>query len=176
MRKLRRPGPGSKSAGRAAVIVPDGTLFNGGVASRIKEQLVKNFNTVVRLPFGVFEPYTPIRSNVLFFDASKPTESTWFYEVVIPDGRKKYTKTKPIRFEDFAGCIEWWNKRAENEYAWQVSIGDIIEGSYNLDFPNPSRPEASLPDDANELMRLINENQKVIGESITALEAILRKI
>jgi type I restriction enzyme M protein len=178
MRMLKRPGPCSKTGGRAAVIVPDGTLFNVGVASRIKEQLVRNFNlhTVVRLPFGVFEPYTPIRSNVLFFDASKPTESTWFYEVVIPDGRKKYTKTKPIRLEDFSGCIDWWHKRQENEYAWQVSIGDIIEAGYNIDFANPSRPEASLPDDANELMRLINENQKIISESMTSLQAILWKI
>jgi type I restriction enzyme M protein len=148
------------------------------VSSRIKEQLVKNFNlhTVVRLPFGVFEPYTPIRSNILFFDASIPSENTWFYEVVIPDGRKKYTKTKPIRFEDFADCVEWWDKREENEYAWQVSIGEIVEAGYNIDFSNPSRPEASLPEDANEIMRLITENQKIVDESMTALEAILRNI
>jgi type I restriction enzyme M protein len=178
MRRLKRPGRGSKTGGRAAVIVPDGTLFNVGVASRIKEQLVKNFNlhTVVRLPFGVFEPYTPIRSNILFFDASKPSENTWFYEVVIPDGRKKYSKTKPIRSEDLSGCIDWWNKREANEFAWQVSIGDIIESGYNIDFANPSRPEASLPEDANELVKLINENQKTITESMSALENILGSI
>ena len=178
MRKLKRRGQGSRTGGRAAVIVPDGTLFNVGVAGRIKEQLVKNFNlhTIVRLPFGVFEPYTPIRSNVLFFDASKSTDSTWFYEVVIPDGRKKYTKTKPIRSDDLSGCIDWWKKREENEFAWQVPISRIIEAGYNIDFSNPSRPEASLPEDANELMRLINDNQQIITESITALQAILGKI
>lgn len=178
MRKLKRKGRGAPHGGRAAVVVPDGTLFNVGVASRIKEQLVKGFNlhTVVRLPFGVFEPYTPIRSNVLFFDASGPTEATWFYEVAIPDGRKKYTKTKPLRAEDLEECVAWWNKREENEWAWRVSIGDIVEAGYNIDFPNPSRPEASLPEDPDELMGLINENQKVISESLASLQNILRGI
>ncbi|MDP2869165.1 MAG: N-6 DNA methylase [Methyloversatilis sp.] len=178
MRKLKRKGRGAPHGGRAAVVVPDGTLFNVGVASRIKEQLVKGFNlhTVVRLPFGVFEPYTPIRSNVLFFDASGPTETTWFYEVAIPDGRKKYTKTKPLRAEDLEECVAWWNRREESEWAWRVSIGDIVEAGYNIDFPNPSRPEASLPDDPVELLRLINENQKVISESLVSLQNILRGI
>ena len=178
MRKLKRKGRGAPHGGRAAVVVPDGTLFNVGVASRIKEQLVKGFNlhTVVRLPFGVFEPYTPIRSNVLFFDASGSTEATWFYEVAIPDGRKKYTKTKPLRAEDLDECVAWWNKREENEWAWRVSIGDIVEAGYNIDFPNPSRPEASLPEDPDELMGLINENQKVISESLASLQNILRGI
>ena len=178
MRKLKRKGRGSAQGGRAAVVVPDGTLFNVGVASRIKQQLVKGFNlhTVVRLPFGVFEPYTPIRSNVLFFDASGPTETTWFYEVAIPDGRKKYTKTKPLRSEDLEECAAWWNKREENEWAWRVSISDIIDAGYNIDFPNPSRPEASLPEDPEELMGLIKENQQFISESLASLQSILRGI
>jgi type I restriction enzyme M protein len=178
MRKLKRGPHGLSVGGRAAVVVPDGTLFNMGVASRIKEQLVKNFNltTVVRLPFGVFEPYTPIRSNILFFDASGPTDTTWFYEVVIPDGRKKYSKTKPIRYEELESCVQWWNKREENEYAWKVSISEIVAAGYNIDFANPSRPEVSLPDDPNELIGLINTNQKIIDEAIAALETILRSV
>lgn len=176
MRKLRRKGYGSEKGGRAAVVVPDGTLFNVGVAARIKEYLVKNFNlhTVVRLPFGVFEPYTPIRSNILFFDASAPTESTWFYEVIIPDGRKKYSKTKPLRYEDMQDCIDWWHDRETNENAWCVSLGDIVENAYNLDFPNPSRPDAALPDEPEELMKMVNDNQIIINESIESLKTILR--
>ncbi len=178
MRKLKRKGHGAANGGRAAVVVPDGTLFNVGVAARIKEQLVKGFNlhTVVRLPFGVFEPYTPIRSNVLFFEASGPTKTTWFYEVAIPDGRKKYTKTKPLRAEDLDDCVDWWNKREANEWAWQVSIDEIAEAGYNIDFPNPSRPEESLPEDPSELMYMINENQKVISDSLGTLQNILRGI
>ena len=56
MRKLRRP----PKPGRAAVVAPNGVLFGDGVCARIKEDLLKNFNlhTIVRLPNGVFAPYT----------------------------------------------------------------------------------------------------------------------
>jgi type I restriction enzyme M protein len=122
----------------------------------------------------VFEPYTPIRSNILFFDASAPTESTWFYEVIIPDGRKKYSKTKPLRYDDLQDCIDWWHDRESNENAWCVSLGDIVENAYNLDFPNPSRPDAALPDEPEELMKMVNDNQIIINESIESLKTILR--
>jgi type I restriction enzyme M protein len=72
MRKLKRPGSpspsgrgkgeGNLSGGRAAVVVPNGTLFGDGICARIKEELLKDFNlhTIVRLPNGVFAPYTSI--------------------------------------------------------------------------------------------------------------------
>ena len=178
MRKLKRRAPRKTSGGRAALVVPDGTLFNVGIAARIKEHLVKNFNlhTIVRLPFGVFEPYTPIRSNILFFDVSGSTETTWFYEIIMPDSRKKYTKTKPLRYEEFEDCIKWWSIREANENAWSVNIGDIIAKGFNLDFPNPRRPDAELPDDPNELMSLISSNQKRISDSLEALLTILRDL
>ncbi len=94
MRKLKRhPKPG-----RASVVVPNGTLFAGGIAARIKEELLKEFNlhTIVRLPNGVFAPYTSIPTNLLFFDRSGPTEEVWYYEHPLPEGRKNYTKTKRL--------------------------------------------------------------------------------
>src|SRR6202795_4215558 len=97
MRKLRRePKPG-----RAAVVVPNGTLFGDGICARIKEELLKDFNlhTIVRLPNGVFSPYTPIATNIMFFDRSGPTKDVWYYEHPLPEGRKTYTKTQPMRFE-----------------------------------------------------------------------------
>src|SRR5207249_7130461 len=103
MRKIRR-GP---RPGRAAVVAPDGTLFAGGVAARIKEELLKEFNlhTIVRLPNGVFAPYTSIRTNILFFDRSGPTSHIWYYEHPLPEGRKSYSKTQPLQFEECANCI-----------------------------------------------------------------------
>ena len=73
---------GPQSRGRAAVVVPNGTLFGDGVCARIKEDLLKNFNlhTIVRLPNGVFAPYTCIPTNLLFFDRSGPTKEIWYYE------------------------------------------------------------------------------------------------
>src|SRR6202011_5701891 len=97
MRRLRRhPTPVGRPA-RAAVVVPNGTLFGDGVCPRIKEELLKEFNlhTIVRLPNGVFAPYTPIPTNILFFDRSGPTKEVWYYEHSLPSGRKNYTKTLP---------------------------------------------------------------------------------
>ena len=139
MRKLRRQLTPTKGHGRAAVVVPNGTLFGDGVCARIKEELIKEFNlhTVVRLPNGVFAPYTAIATNILFFDRSGPTTEVWYYQHPLPDGRKNYTKTQPIQFEEFAPCMAWWNKRTENNQAWKVKAGDILAGGCNLDLRNP---------------------------------------
>ncbi|MCA1513648.1 class I SAM-dependent DNA methyltransferase [Bradyrhizobium sp. NBAIM01] len=178
MRKLKRRTPTHPLGGRAALVVPDGTLFNKSTAARIKEHLVKNFNlhTVVRLPFGVFEPYTPIRSNILFFDSSGATEVTWYYEIFMPEGRKKYSKTKPMRFEEFEDCIKWWHHREANENAWSVSIGEIAESGFNLDFANPNRPDAELPDDPHELISMLASNNERIATSLQALKTLAGKL
>lgn len=136
MRKLRRqPKPG-----RAGVVVPNGTLFGDGVCARIKEEMLKEFNlhTIVRLPNGVFAPYTGIPTNLLFFDRSGPTKEVWYYEQPLPEGRKNYTKTQPVQFEDFRPCMDWWKNRVENGQAWRVPVELIIENGFNLDIKNPA--------------------------------------
>ena len=132
-----------KDGGRCGIVVPNGILFGDGVGARIKQQLLTecNLHTVVRLPDGVFEPYTAIPSNLLFFDKTGRTKEVWFYEIAPPDGRKKYSKTKPMRFEEFADCQTWWSDRTENERAWRVPIADIEEKGWNLDLRNPHGPE-----------------------------------
>jgi type I restriction enzyme M protein len=123
MRKLRRlPKPG-----RAAVVVPNGTLFGDGICARIKEDLTRDFNlhTIVRLPNGTFALYTSIPTNILFFDRSGPTTDLWYYELPLPEGRRGYTKTQPIQYEDFAACLAWWSDRAENEHAWKVDFKEL---------------------------------------------------
>jgi type I restriction enzyme M protein len=147
MRKLRKQqvplarqtGDGSGvRAARAAVVVPNGTLFGDGVCARIKEELLKEFNlhTIVRLPNGVFAPYTGIPTNLLFFDRSRPTREVWYYEQPLPEGRKNYTKTAPIQFEEFAPLMEWWNKRVNNEQAWKVPAAELLANGCNLDRKN----------------------------------------
>ena len=143
MRKLRR----TPKPGRAGVVVPNGTLFGDGVCARIKEDLLKDFNlhTVVRLPNGVFAPYTSIPTNLLFFDRSGPTKEIWYYEQPLPEGRKNYTKTQPLQYEEFADCIAWWTSRIENDRAWKVPVNQVLKyddekrlASVNLDVKNPS--------------------------------------
>ncbi len=139
MRKLKRQQTAAKRPARAAVVVPNGTLFGDGVCARIKEELLKEFNlhTIVRLPNGVFAPYTSIPTNVLFFDRSGPTKDVWCYEQPLPEGRKNYTKTQPMQFEEFKGCMAWWAKRKENDQAWKVSAKELLSTNCNLDRKNP---------------------------------------
>lgn len=130
MRKLRvagAPVPGGKPAirgGRAAVVVPNGTLFGEGVSAVIKEEMLKEFklHTIVRLPQGVFAPYTDIPANLLFFERGGPTDTIWYYELPLPEGRKKYSKTAPLQFEEFAPALSWWKQREEGPQAWKVDF------------------------------------------------------
>ncbi|MCP4020585.1 MAG: N-6 DNA methylase, partial [Desulfobacteraceae bacterium] len=82
-----------------------------------------------RLPNGVFNPYTGIKTNLLFFTRGKPTETIWFYDHPYPKGYKSYSKTKPLRLEEFELEKVWWGKeeddfsdRVENEFAWKIDF------------------------------------------------------
>jgi type I restriction enzyme M protein len=129
-----------KPGGRAAVVLPDGTLFGEGVKTRIKERLLSecNLHTVVRFPGGVFAPYTGIKTNLLFFNKGAPTQEVWFYEHPYPEGFKSYSKTKPLQINEFGPEIEWWGSRAPSSRAWRVSLGEIRARGFNLDIPNPN--------------------------------------
>jgi type I restriction enzyme M protein len=149
-----------KPSGRAGLVLPDGTLFGEGVKTRIKEALLTecNLHTIVRLPNGVFNPYTSIRTNLLFFTKGAPTTHVWYYEHPYPPGAKSYNKGKPIRIEEFEGERAWWGdekdgfkSRVENEQAWLVSIDQIKAGNFNLDLKNPHNPDTG-PVDVNHLL------------------------
>lgn len=143
MRRLKRPTPANPSGGRAAVVVPNGILFGDGVAARIKEELLRNYNlhTIVRLPNGVFAPYTPIPSNLLFFDRSGPTREIWYYENPLPEGRKGYTKTNLLQYEEFATCEAWWRQREENAQAWKVDFAALLQDAETRAAPHRERKE-----------------------------------
>lgn len=117
--------------GRGAVVLPDGTMFGEGIKGKLKELLLRecNLHTVIRLPKGVFAPYTSIKTNLLFFTKGKPTETIWFYEHPYPEGYKSYSKTKPIRFDEFKAEQEWWGSeendfadRVESELVWKIDF------------------------------------------------------
>lgn len=167
--------------GRCGIVVPNSVLFDTGIGGKIKADLMERFNlhTVLRLPNGVFAPYTLIPSNVLFFEKGKQGP-VWFYEIAAPEGRKNYTKTKPMRPEEFTDCAAWWGGaaregRVETEQAWQVSFADIKESGYNLDLHNPNRPGdlehrspkeliAELIETERELLGLYEKLQREIEE------------
>jgi len=177
MRKLRKTPKGGFPPARAAVIVPNGALFGGGVCARIKEELLKEFNlhTIVRLPNGVFAPYTSIPTNILFFDRSGPTKEVWYYEHPPPEGRKNYTKTQPLQFEEFAPCVKWWNDRKEGERAWKVPTGELFAAGCNLDRRNPRGREDITHLPPQKLAESILEKERRIIEIVTDIKGLLAK-
>lgn len=168
-------GSSQGKGGRAAVVLPDGTLFGEGVKTKIKKLLLDecNLHTLVRLPNSVFAPYTSIKTNILFFEKGTPTKEVWYYEVPLPEGVKAFNKTKPMKLEDFDACAEWWGEgktieeknqrknRKENESAWLVSIDDIIARNYNLDIKNPHVGEVISHDPEELLAEYANQQQGI---------------
>jgi type I restriction enzyme M protein len=115
-----------RDEGRCGIVLPDGFLFGEGVKTRIKEKLLTEFNlhTIVRFPNGVFNPYTGIRTNLLFFEKGKPTEEVWYFEHPLPEGYKTYNKGKPIHIKEFDLEKQWWKNREDKKfekYCWKVS-------------------------------------------------------
>ena len=156
--------------GRAAIVLPDGFLFGEGTKTVIKEKLLDEFNlhTIIRLPNGVFAPYTGINTNLLFLERGK-TKEVWFYEHQLPEGYKNYTKTKPIKHDEFNAEKEWWDNRTETDCAWKVSINEIKERNYNLDFKNPA---TTLENELLEPSSIINKISQHLGNSIQILKEI----
>lgn len=170
-----------KPNGRAALVLPDGFLFGEGIKTRIKEKLLEecNLHTIVRLPNGVFSPYTGIKTNLLFFTKGKPTRDVWYYEHPYPEGAKSYNKTKPMRFEEFQPEMDWWgdeadgfSARVENEQAWKVSLADIQARNNNLDIKNPHVGDQTNHD-PDELLRKYDAQQQIIAGLREKLKAIL---
>jgi type I restriction enzyme M protein len=164
-----------KDTGRAAIVLPDGFLFGEGVKTTIKEKLLEEFNlhTIVRLPNGVFAPYTDINTNLLFLEKGKPTKEIWFFEHPLPEGYKKYTKTKPIRHEEFELEKQWWNNREENQYAWKVSIEEIKSRNYNLDIKNPN---TLIEEELKSSSAIIKDLEDSMKRSIFILEKLKEMI
>ena len=177
MRRLKRGGHG-----RAAVVVPNGTLFGDGIAARVKADLLENFNlhTIVRLPEGVFAPYTDIPTNLIFFDTTGPTRSIWYYEQPRPEGRRKYSKTAPLTFEEFGPCLSWWKDREANGRAWQVDATGLIRRddggrvtACNLDLKNPHAEEPEDHRTPTEIVDAIMVKERRVMEIMGEIKAVL---
>jgi type I restriction enzyme M protein len=163
-----------KNTGRAAVVLPDGFLTSTDtVKNNLKMKLLNDFNlhTIVKLPNSTFAPYATVSANILFFEAGKKTEFVWFYQHKVPKGQKHYSKTKPIQIEEFNAELEWWNNRIENENAWKVSVKDIKDAKYKIDFKNPLSPDNEDEDYCvEELILDMIEDYEYINELLIELK------
>ncbi|MEO0397548.1 MAG: class I SAM-dependent DNA methyltransferase [Cyanobacteria bacterium P01_A01_bin.137] len=165
-------------AGRAAVVLPDGFLFGEGVKTTLKQELLEEFNlhTIVRMPKGVFSPYTSINTNLLFFEKGGPTKDVWFFEHPYPEGYKSYSRSKPLTIKEFDREKKWWGGvkarrgRKTTEYAWKVSAKELAKRNYNLDCKNPYEETVDLGN-PEELMAEYLE----ITRQIEAAQAALKQ-
>lgn len=154
-----------KTNGRAALVLPDGSLTGEGVKQRVRQKLLEDcdLHTIVRLPNSVFQPYATVATNLLFFEKKRhtglaapdsdlplfnngevkdsdryATKEIWYYEHRLPDGQKSYSKTKTIQVQEFEPLKAWWTNRVETDQAWRVPIQTIIDRGFDLDIKNPN--------------------------------------
>lgn len=158
-----------KDNGRAAIVLPDGSLTGDGVKQRIRQKLLEdcNLHTIIRLPNSVFQPYASVATNLLFFTKGEPTKTIWYYEHKLPKGYKAYSKTKPIQLTEFDDLKQWWNKRERNEQAWQVDIATIIKKAKQDATPywdkadKKNKQLIKLKSQLKELKQKIKNNPKI---------------
>ena len=147
-----------KMGGRAAIVLPDGSLTGDGVKQRIRQEFLEqcNVHTIVRLPNSVFQPYASVATNLLFFTKGEPTKEIWYWEHKLPEGQKSYSKTKPIQKNEFDSLKAWWGNRSENDQAWKVGIDTLKGNGFNLDIKNPFVKEEEVTHTTAELLDLLS--------------------
>lgn len=168
-----------KKNGKCAVVLPDSIIFGTDKAKvEIKKKLVEDFNlhTIVRLPEGIFAPYTGISCNVLFFDnTEEKTTDLWIYEHKAPTGNGKYTKSKQLKKADLEPIKKWWNNREESEVAHKVSIEQIVANGYNLNFKNELAVTEEVLEEPEVIIERIEKNMSSVQEKINVLKGLLGK-
>lgn len=155
-----------KQNGRVGIILPDNFLFgNENSQKALKERLLNecNLHTIVKLPAGVFAPYTSITTNILFFDKTEATKEIWYYDVPLPEGYRSFSKTKPFKSIHLDGVRKWWNDRNKEDLnSYKVSIDEVRAKEFNLDFKNPNK--------------LVEEKEYTLDELLTTMDVKSKNI
>lgn len=161
-----------RNGGRAGIVLPDGSLTGEGVKQRVREKWLTecNLHTIIRLPNSVFSPYATVATNLLFFEKGTPTKEIWYYEHKLPEGQKSYSKTKPIRIEEFAPIKKWWDNREESDLAWKVSIDTIKERGWDLDIKNPHKEDDEIEHTTSELLEMLHNSFRKSDEFLIKLK------
>ncbi|MDD2307214.1 MAG: class I SAM-dependent DNA methyltransferase [Prolixibacteraceae bacterium] len=162
-----------KKGGKAAIVVPEGVLFQTGNAFKnVKEELLANFNvhTILSLPAGVFLPYSGVKTNVLFFDRTGATTEIWYYEC---NPEQKLTKNKPIQYEQLQEFVELSATRALSANSWLIKATDIVDTDISAKNPSTNTNIDHLP--PREIMAHIKKNDNEISRLMFEVEQILEE-
>ncbi len=164
-----------KKGGKAAIVVPEGVLFQSNNAfTAIKKELLEDFNlhTILSLPAGIFLPYSGVKTNVIFFDRKGGTADIWYYECT---PRYKLTKNKPIQYEHLENFVKGFEKRESTESSWTVSIDRIIEANYDLSAKNPANIKEVIHQSPVDILADIKRNEQAINQLIVDVDSLIKK-
>jgi type I restriction enzyme M protein len=172
--------------GRAAVVLPDNVLFEGGAGETIRKRLLKEYDvhTLLRLPTGIFYA-GGVKANVLFFDRKPAGEKPWTSNLWVYDFRtnQHFTqKQNPLRREhlqEFVDCFKAGerNKRKESERFKKFTYDELIaRDKTNLDIfwlkDDSIEDAANLPAPDALACEIIEELEVAIGEMRAVLESL----
>ncbi len=163
-----------KPRGRCAVVVPEGVLFRGDAFADVKRDLLESYDvhTIVSLPGGVFQPYSGVKTNVLFFERGRPTRDIWYYEVQ-PAGGGRFTKGNPIRDRDLDELRALWVERPATARSWRVPVAEVVARGYDLTAKNPNRPADAARLSPEELVVSALSKEGQIAALLEEMQALL---
>lgn len=180
-----------KENGRVGIVLPDGFLFGtDNTKAAIKQKLMEecNLHTIIRLPGSIFSPYTPIATNLLFFDKTGSTKETWFYRMDLPKGYKAFNKTRPVELKHFSDVISWWNDRKEIKDVktdeslsdtWKsrkLSIEELKRINYDLDQCGFPTKEEIILSPQETMKKFIDKREFLEKELDEKLKSIMKLI
>ena len=161
-----------KSGGKAAIVVPEGVLFQSNSAFiQVKQEMLEHFNlhTILSLPAGVFLPYSGVKTNVLFFERSGGTTETWFYEC---EPQQKLTKNKPLTDVHLAEFVELYSKRTTTDHSWTVPV-EKLKQEYDLSAKNPAKQNDVEHLPPRKILELIQEKEAAVTNLLGEIDELL---
>jgi Type I restriction-modification system methyltransferase subunit len=172
-----------KNGGRAAVVLPDNVLFEGGAGETIRKRLLTDFNlhTILRLPTGIFYA-NGVKANVLFFTKGTKTSEVWYYDYRI--GVKHTLATNPIQRHHLDDFVKCYHERTET-YSLENLNGRwrkydfeelIARDKTSLDITWLKNGEDAIDYSLAELMAMMEEKSANIVEAMNKLKAIIGNI
>ena len=170
-----------KNGGRAAVVLPDNVLFEGGAGEVIRKELLKNFNlhTILRLPTGIFYAQG-VKANVLFFQKGQKTENVWYYDY--RTGIKHTLATKPMQrqhLDDFVACYNAENlqNRKDTERCKCYSVADLLaRDKTSLDITWIKQDNDDDDFTLADLIATMEEKSNNIAEAVQKLKELMAGI
>lgn len=173
-----------KNGGRAAVVLPDNVLFEGGAGEVIRKKLLTDFNlhTILRLPTGIFYAQG-VKANVLFFQKGTPTQETWYYDY--RTGIKHTLATNPMKrqhLDDFVACysnrVETYNAETEPNGRWRkYNVSELLgRDKTSLDITWIKEQTNETDCTLSELLGTIQEKSDNISKAVASLQQLLAGI